>query len=79
VSSLLLKPIEVAELLGLSRSKVFEMLAAEELPVVRFGRVVRVPREQLGEWIASRTRWRADPRGLLGRMQAAEAALGIRG
>ena len=33
--------MEVAELLGLSRSKVFEMLATEELPVVRFGRVVR--------------------------------------
>jgi len=73
VSALLLKPIEVAELLGLSRSKVFEMLAAEELPVVRFGRVVRVPRDQLDEWIASRTRWRSDPRGLLGRIQTAEA------
>jgi excisionase family DNA binding protein len=79
VNSLLLKPMEVAELLGLSRSKVFEMLAAEDLPVVRFGRVVRVPRVQLDEWIASRTRWRPGQRGLLGRIEAAEAASGIRG
>jgi excisionase family DNA binding protein len=62
--------MEVAELLGLSRSKVFEMLAAEELPVVRVGRVVRVPREQLDEWIRERVRWRSQGRGLLGRLPA---------
>ena len=66
----LLKPIEVAELLGLSRSKVFEMLAAEELPVVRIGRVIRVPREQLDEWIEDRIRWRPSARGLLGRVHS---------
>ena len=75
MTALLLKPIEVAELLGLSRSKVFEMLAAEELPVVRIGRVVRVPREQLDEWIQDRVRWRSSTRGLLGRVQTA-AGLG---
>ena len=74
MSALLLRPTEVAELLGISRSKVFEMLAAEELPTVRFGRVVRVPRDQLEEWIASRTRSKPDPRGLLGRVQAAVRA-----
>jgi excisionase family DNA binding protein len=58
VTSLLLKPLEVAELLGLSRSKVFEMLAAEDLPVVRIGRAVRVPRGDLEEWIRERTRVR---------------------
>jgi excisionase family DNA binding protein len=66
--------MEVAELLGLSRSKVFEMLAAEELPVVRFGRVVRVPRQQLDEWVRARTRWRPEARGLLGRLTPATAA-----
>lgn len=68
MSALLLKPMEVAELLGVSRSKVFEMLATEELPVVRFGRVVRVPRDQLDEWVRARTRWRPVARGLLGRL-----------
>jgi excisionase family DNA binding protein len=77
MSSLLLRPIEVAALLSLSRSKVFEMLASEELPVVRFGRVVRVPREQLDQWIQSRTRWRSDSRGLLWRIQASERTIGL--
>ena len=73
----LLRPMEVAELLGLSRSKVFEMLASEELPVVRFGRVVRVPREQLEEWIQERTRWRPESRGLLARIRGAESAFRV--
>lgn len=72
MSALLLRPTEVAELLGISRSKVFAMLASEELPTVRFGRVVRVPRGALDEWIRDRTRWRPSARGLLGRFHAAE-------
>ena len=79
MSALLLRPMEVAELLGLSRSKVFEMLASEELPVVRFGRVVRVPRAELEEWILARTRWRVESRGLLGRIEAAGSAASRRG
>lgn len=75
MTAILLKPMEVAELLGLSRSKVFEMIAAEELPVVRFGRVVRVPREELDSWIRFHTRWRSDARGLLGRLQDAAVIL----
>lgn len=59
MSSLLLKPLEVAHLLGLSRSKVFEMLAAEELPVVRIGRAVRVPRGDLEDWIRARIKVRS--------------------
>lgn len=69
MSALLLRPTEVAELLGLSRSKVFEMLATQELPVVRVGRVVRVPRADLDEWIRQRTSWRQGCKGLLGRIQ----------
>ena len=69
MTTLLLKPMEVAELLNLSRSKVFAMLAAEELPVVRIGRVVRVNREQLDDWIRDRTAFRPQARGLLGRVQ----------
>lgn len=74
MSALLLKPMEVAELLGLSRSKVFEMLAAKELPVVRIGRAVRVPRSELDEWIQSHTSRRTDVRGLLGRLEASADA-----
>jgi excisionase family DNA binding protein len=54
--SLLLKPESVAHLLSLGRSKVYEMIAAEELPVVRIGTAVRVPRDELLKWIRERTK-----------------------
>jgi len=52
---LLLKAGDVAKLLGLGRSKVFAMLAVGELPVIRIGRSVRVPRVALEGWIAEQT------------------------
>ena len=52
---LLLKAGDVAKLLGLGRSKVFAMLTVGELPVIRIGRSVRVPRAALEGWIAERT------------------------
>ena len=48
---LLLRPVEAARLLGIGRSKLFEMLARQELPVVRLGRCVRIPRRELASWI----------------------------
>lgn len=51
----LLRAGEVAQLLGVSRSKVFEMMAAGEFPVVRIGRCVRVPRAELADWLSQRT------------------------
>ena len=74
MSAILLRPTEVAELLGISRSKVFELLSSEELPTVRFGRVVRVPRDELEDWIRDRTRHRPLRRGLLGRLQSPGSA-----
>jgi len=58
---LLLKAGEVAKLLGLGRSKVFAMLAVGELPVIRIGRSVRVPRAALERWIAERTQHANSP------------------
>ena len=49
--ALLLRPLEAARLLGIGRSKLFEMLARNELPVIRLGRCVRIPRRELAEWI----------------------------
>lgn len=54
-SPILLRAEEVALQLGLGRTKVFEMLAAGELPVVRIGRSVRVPRRSLEQWVDSQT------------------------
>ena len=39
---LLLRIPEVAEVLGIGRTKIYEMIATGELPTVRFGRAVRV-------------------------------------
>ena len=51
----LLRAAEVAEILGVGRWKAYELMATNELPVVRIGRLVRVPRAALDQWIADRT------------------------
>lgn len=45
---------EVAKRLRLGRTKVYEMIAYEKLPVVRFGRAVRIKPARLQEWLAER-------------------------
>jgi excisionase family DNA binding protein len=57
---LLLRPGEVAEVIGVGRSKVYELLAKGELPAVRVGSLVRVPVDQLKEWIQERVVAAAD-------------------
>ena len=52
---LLLKAADVGKLLGLGRSKVFAMVAAGQLPAIRIGRSVRVPREALERWVREQT------------------------
>lgn len=61
----LLRVEQVAAELGVHRSTVFEMLRRGELPVLRIGRLVRIPRKALDAWIEKRTelpdadeRWR---------------------
>lgn len=49
--SLLLRIPEVAAELRLARSSVYELIQAGELPVVRIGRAVRVPRVGLEDWV----------------------------
>ncbi len=45
----------VADRLGLSRAQVYRLISKGKMPSVRIGRAVRVPRDLLEEWIASRT------------------------
>jgi excisionase family DNA binding protein len=52
---LLVRPTEAAEILGLGRSKVYELLASGELPSVRIGKSIRVPLEALRQWVDART------------------------
>ena len=51
---LLLRAEEVQKALGLGRSKIYEMMASGELPVVRIGNSVRVPSDALRTWIKIR-------------------------
>jgi excisionase family DNA binding protein len=51
VEPLLLRADEAAIVLGIGRTKVFEMLASGDLPAIRIGRCVRVPKDRLERWI----------------------------
>jgi excisionase family DNA binding protein len=55
MESLLLKADEVAQVLKLGRTRTFQLMSSGELPVVRIGRSVRVPKDQLERWVRSRT------------------------
>ncbi len=60
---LMLRPTEAADALGVSRSKLYELMAARAIPSVRVGGCARVPLDALREWIAARTREQAEDTG----------------
>jgi excisionase family DNA binding protein len=60
MESMLLKADEVAQILGLGRSKTYELIASGALPTVRIGRAVRVPRAALEDWVRNQTRTSAN-------------------
>jgi len=51
---LLLTISEAAKMLSLGRTKVYELIATEGLPVVRFGRAIRVSPTSLQRWLQQR-------------------------
>ncbi|MGI8825587.1 MAG: helix-turn-helix transcriptional regulator [Chloroflexota bacterium] len=53
MEKLLLTAEEVAQALGIGRTKVFELLAHNTLPRVRIGRSVRIPADAVRSWVAS--------------------------
>ena len=53
MDKILLRPSEAAELLGVSRSKVYELLARGVLPRVRVGLSLRIPVQALRRWVES--------------------------
>lgn len=64
---LLLDSFAVARLLGIGRTKTFQLMATGQLPVVRIGRCARVPRAALEVWIEGRTTSRPEATNRLGR------------
>ncbi len=52
MTTLLYKPEEAAAVLGIGRSKVFELMASGELTSVQIGRSRRITQEALAEFVA---------------------------
>jgi excisionase family DNA binding protein len=63
VDKLLLTPREAAQLLGISRSMLYELLRRGEIASVRIGRSRRVPRAALSAFVDQLHL--GDPRGLV--------------
>lgn len=52
MDKLLLRPNEAAEVLGIGRTRTYELLARGDLPgVVRIGKSVRISAESLRDWV----------------------------
>jgi excisionase family DNA binding protein len=51
---LLLRIPEVAETLGIGRTKIYELIATGELPTIRVGRAVRISVSALQKWVEER-------------------------
>lgn len=52
MDKLLLTPVEAATLLGVGRSKVYQLLKSGQLTSVRIGRSRRVPAEAVQKFVA---------------------------
>lgn len=55
VEPLLLRPGQAADVLSISRTKVYELLKSGELPSVTIGGSIRVPMAGLRRWVAERS------------------------
>jgi excisionase family DNA binding protein len=51
IERLLLRPEEAREILGLGRTKIYQLISSGQLPIVRIGGSVRIPMDELKEWI----------------------------
>ncbi len=51
MEKLLSAPAEVCKVLSIGRSRVYEMIYQNEIPSVRIGRSIRIPRQPLEVWI----------------------------
>lgn len=49
----LLRVEEASRYLALGRTKTYELIAQGEIPCIRFGRTVRIPREALSAWLSA--------------------------
>ena len=54
VERILYRPVEAAEAIGVSRARMYELLASGEIPSVKVGNVKRVPVASLNDWLQRR-------------------------
>lgn len=52
MEKLLLRIPEAAELVGLGRSKIYELIREGEIPIIRIGRSLRIPAAELRLWVS---------------------------
>lgn len=55
MEKLLLRPHECAEVLGLCRSKIYELIASGALPSITIGKSRRIPVEALRDWVRAQS------------------------
>ena len=53
---LLLNVKQLADLLGVSDSSVYELIQEDGFPSLRIGKRIVIPKEELREWITARTK-----------------------
>ncbi len=58
MDKLLLRPLEAADILAVSKSKIYELLSSGVIPSVRIGKSIRIPADELRKWVSSRTQER---------------------
>lgn len=47
---------QLADLLGVSDSSVYELIQEDDFPSLRIGKRIVIPKEELREWISTRTK-----------------------
>lgn len=53
---LLLNVKQLAELLGVSDSSVYELIQEDDFPSLRIGKRIVIPKEELRKWISTHTK-----------------------
>lgn len=52
----LLRPAQVAPLLGVTKRRVYQLIAAGQIPATKVGGAIRIPRDAWDEWLAGHRR-----------------------
>lgn len=51
----MLRPADIAKKLGITRSRLYQLIADGEIPVTKVGRAYRIPRAAWNRWLRARS------------------------